>query len=65
MAKERTPEQQAIMDEKDAAAAEAAKALKKLDKAAVAVIAEWMKTHFGKAGYKRLGRQLVATVKDA
>jgi len=48
----------------DAAAEDAAKELKKLDKAHVATVAVWLKANFGKAGYKRLCRQLVATVKD-
>ena len=61
--KERTPEQQAIVDKMDAAAVEAGKALKKLGKAEVKVVAEWMAAHFVAAGYKRLCRLLVATTK--
>jgi hypothetical protein len=44
----------------DAAAKEAEKAMKDLDKEAVKVVANWMKAHFIKAGYKRLSRLLVA-----
>ena len=62
MAKEaRTPEQQAIVDKMDAAAKDAENELKKLDKKAVKVVADWMKENFVKAGYKRLSRLLVAT----
>lgn len=61
---ERTPEQQAIVDKMDAAAKDAEKELKKLDKGAVKVVADWMKANFVKAGYKRLSRLLVATVAD-
>ena len=63
MAKERTPEQQAIIDKMDAAAKEAEKELKKLDNAAVKVVGAWMKAHFAAAGYKRLCRLVVAQVK--
>jgi len=56
---------EAVKAAMDAAAAEAEKELKKLDKAAVKIVATWMKANFGKAGYKRLCRQLVATVKEA
>ncbi len=62
MAKERTAEQQAIIDKMDAAAKDAEKELKKLDKASVKVVADWMSANFVKAGYKRLSRMLVATV---
>ena len=61
--KERTPEQQAIVDKMDAAAVVAGKAMKKLDAKAVKVVAEWMAANFVAAGYKRLCRLLVATVK--
>lgn len=61
--KERTPEQQAIIDKMDAAAKDAEKALKTLDKNAVQVVGGWMKEHFAKAGYKRLSRMLVNVVK--
>jgi ribonuclease HI len=58
-----TPEE--IKANMDKAAEEAAKELKKLDKAAVKVVAAWMKTHFTQAGYKRLSRLLlVATVSE-
>jgi len=57
-----TPEE--IKANMDKAAEEAAKELKKLDKAAVKVVATWMKTHFTQAGYKRLSRLLVATVSE-
>jgi hypothetical protein len=63
MAKERTPEQQAIVDKMDAAAKEAEKELKKLDAKAVKVTADWMAAHFVAAGYKRLCRLVVATTK--
>lgn len=62
---ERTPEQQAIVDKMDAAAKDAEKDLKKLDKASVQVAAKWMAANFGKAGYKRLSRLLVAQVTEA
>ena len=62
--KERTPEQQALVDKMDAAAKDAEKALKDVDKEAVKAVATWMKAHFVAAGYKRLCRLLVATVKD-
>jgi hypothetical protein len=65
MAKTRTPEQQAIVDGMDAAARDAEKALKKLDKGAVKTVAAWMAEHFSKAGYKRLSRLLVAQVKES
>lgn len=64
MLKERTPEQQAIIDKMDAAAKDAEKELKKLDKAAIKVAAAWMAAHFNKAGYKRLSRLLVAQAGD-
>jgi len=64
MGKERTAEQQAIVDKMDAAAKDAEKELKKLSKANVKPVAEWMKANFTKAGYKRLCRLLVATVSD-
>jgi ribonuclease HI len=57
-----TPEE--IKANMDAAAKDAEKELKKLDKAAVKVVAEWMKAHFTAAGYKRLSRLLVATVSE-
>jgi ribonuclease HI len=57
-----TPEE--IKANMDKAAEEAGKELKKLDKAAVKVVATWMKTHFTAAGYKRLSRLLVATVSE-
>jgi len=63
MPKERTPEQQALIDKMDAAAVDAEKELKKLDKDAVKTVGAWMSTNFGKAGYKRLARLLVAAVK--
>lgn len=62
--KDRTEEQQAIIDKMDAAAKDAEKELKKLDTAAVQAVATWMKKHFGEAGYKRLSRLLVAQVKS-
>jgi hypothetical protein len=62
--KERTPEQQALIDKMDAAAKEAEKGLKDVDKDAVKAVATWMKANFVAAGYKRLCRILVATVKD-
>ena len=62
--KERTPEQQALVDKMDAAAKEAEKALKDVDKEAVKAVATWMKANFVAAGYKRLCRLLVAIVKD-
>ena len=65
MVKERTPEQQAIVDKMDEAAKVAEKELKKLGKAEVKVAAEWMAANFVAAGYKRLCRLLVATTKDA
>ena len=58
-------EQSEIAKEMDAAAEKAAKELGKLDKKAVALIAGWMKTNLATAGYKRLGRALVATQKTA
>lgn len=63
MAKERTPEQQAIVDKMDAAAKEAEKALKEVPKEAVQAVGAWMKAHFTAAGYKRLSRLLVNAVK--
>ncbi len=77
MAEEKTAEQiKAEMDKAaeeaakllkklDKAAEEAAKLLKKLDKAAVKVVAEWMKANLATAGYKRLGKALVATLGTA
>ena len=47
----------------DQAAEAAAKELKTLNKEAVASVAVWWKNHYMKAGHKRLGRALVATVK--
>ena len=60
---ERTPEQQAIVDKMDDAAKAAEKELKALDKDHVQTVGAWMKANFGKAGYKRLSRLLVAQVK--
>ncbi len=61
--KERTPEQQALIDKMDAAAKEAEKALKDVDAAAVQAVGAWMKANFVAAGYKRLCRLLVNAVK--
>jgi len=63
MASERTQAQQAIIDKMDAAAKDAEKELKTLDKQAAQTVGTWMKKHFTAAGYKRLCRLLVAQVK--
>ncbi len=63
MPEEKTAEE--IKAEMDKAAVEAAKQLKKLDKAAVKAVAEWMKANLSTAGYKRLGKALVATLPKA
>ncbi len=63
MAEEKTAEQ--IKAEMDKAAEEAAKQLKKLNKEAVKTVAEWMKANLATAGYKRLGKALVATLGSA
>ena len=56
---------EAVKAAMDAAAKDAEKELKKLNKEAVKTVATWMNGHFAKAGYKRLCRQLVATVREA
>jgi hypothetical protein len=53
----KTPEE--TKAEMDAAAKVAEVDLKKLDKKSVAVVAEWIKKHYLKAGYKRLCRMLI------
>jgi hypothetical protein len=59
-----TQDAEAIKAKMDEAAKAAEKELKKLDKEAVKVVATWMKTHFTAAGYKRLSRLLVNSVKE-
>lgn len=48
-----------IVKEMDEAAVIAQKELGKLDRKSVEVVSAWVKKHFMKAGYKRLGRLLV------
>lgn len=48
-----------VAAEMDAAAKVAEGELKKLDKKSVETVAAWVKKHYLKAGYKRLGRLLV------
>jgi hypothetical protein len=48
-----------IKAEMDAAAKIAEVDLKKLDKKSVEVVGVWLKKHYLKAGYKRLGRLLI------
>ena len=60
--KERTPEQQAIVDSMDAAAKEAGESLTLMKEAGAGTldsILVWYKTWYTKAGHKRLGRLLV------
>ncbi len=52
-----------IKQEMDQAAEIASQELNQLDPNAVKVVATWMKNHYMKAGYKRLGRILVNKVK--
>jgi hypothetical protein len=52
-----------ILKEMDAAAIIAEKDLKKVPASAVTTVATWMKSHYKKAGYKRLSRLLIAKVK--
>lgn len=64
MAKERTPEQQAMIDQMDAAAVEAGEELKALmstpvDDTTAGMVADWWKKWYPKAGHKRLGKLLV------
>jgi hypothetical protein len=65
MAKERTAEQQAMIDGMDAAAAQAAEILKDVMANQVSTardVAAWWAAWYPKAGHKRLGR-LLAQVK--
>lgn len=57
MAKERTAEQQEMMDKMDAAAKEAEAKVKDLKTAAD--VTAWWKEWYPKAGHKRLGKILV------
>lgn len=63
MAKERTPEQQAMMDQMDAAAVEAGVALAAImapdEEQTANKVADWWKQWYPKAGHKRLGKLLV------
>lgn len=51
-----------IAADMDAAAIEATKQLKAIPKEHVKPVAEWMKANFGKAGYKRLSKALIAAL---
>lgn len=53
-----------IKKEMDAAAEIAAEDLAKIPAAQIKVVATWIKNHYLKAGYKRLGRLLVAEIKN-
>jgi len=57
--------QEQVSQEMDAAVEIAIAELKKMPKAVVMPIAEWFFKHFLKAGHKRLGRALVAYVKES
>lgn len=58
MAFERKPKEQ-VFAEMDAAAAKAEEELKNIPKESLEPIVEWIRKHYGKAGYKRLCRILL------
>jgi hypothetical protein len=65
MADKEEKSREQIRQEMDAAAEVAAKELKKLPKDAVKAVATWMKAHKQAAGWKRLGKAIVATLPSA